>query len=354
MGHYGIYCSRSLAHCDLSVAHASDRYGHRVHKRDGEEKEHIMKRRIKHGIFYFGMCAMLMMLVISPLSLYGQQGDKTAQKKERKQKKARIQLDYYNINGQEYSIKATVKTKEGRSYVTVPGVPVNFNVTSEDGMFEANLGEIVSDAKGVAQITGKIGELPVTGIVIFKAGIKASKDFKKYAKKLEVTNAVMDVSYVTEDSTSHVKVRCFMPDSTGNRVAVGGLDVKVYVERLFGELPVAVDFNTTDDNGEVDIEFPPTVHGDLEGKLMVVVRVEDHDEYGNLVNRQEMEWGIPQVIESNGNGRLLWAGKYKAPIPLVIIVNGVLITVWGSIFFILLNVLKIYRLGRKTESTLQT
>ena len=182
----------------------------------------------------------------------------------------------------------------------------------------------------------------------------ASADFKKYAKKLEVTIAVMDVIYINEDSTSHVRVRCYTPDSAGNSVAVKGIDVKVYVERLFGELPVAVDFNTTAENGEVKIEFPPTIHGDLEGKVMVVVRVEDHDEYGNLINRKEMEWGIPQVIESNGNGRLLWAGKYKAPIPLVIIVNGVLIAVWGSIFLILLNVFKIYRLGRETESTLQT
>lgn len=314
-----------------------------------------MNRIVTSRIFFLGLCIVSMFTVCLPQTLIGQEGEQESTQKEvKKAKKARMQLDYFNINNQEFTIKATVKTKEGRSYVTVADVPVLFNVSSEDEKFDTALGEVISDAQGVAQVTGKVSDLPLSGLIIFEAGIEASTEFKKYSKSLEVLNAEMEIDFVTEDSTNLIKVRCARFDSTGLDIPVDDLDIKVYVERLFGELPISTEFNFTDDDGEVEILFPQNVGGDSDGLLAIVVRVEDHDDYGNLVGQKDISWGTPLIQTSNGKERLLWAGKYKAPIPLVILVNGVLIVVWGLIFYIALNILRIFRLGKSTKSALQT
>ncbi|RLD21681.1 MAG: hypothetical protein DRI69_03355 [Bacteroidetes bacterium] len=314
-----------------------------------------MNRIEQYKIFFLGLFAMFIFLISGPVILNGQNDEpKSTQKKEQVQKKARIQLDYYNSNDQEYIIKATVKTKEGRSYVNVPGVPVQFAIAAEIEEYNVDLGEIVSDASGVAQFTGNVSDLPRFGIITIKTAIAESADFKKYSKKLEVQNASMVVDYVTEDSTNLIKVRCFTTDSTGEEVPIDDLDIKVFVERLFGELPVSDEFNETDDDGYVEIVFPDNVNGTIGGLLTVVVRVEDHDDYGNLVNQKETSWGIPLINNDNANARLLWAGKYKAPLALVILINGVLGVVWGMILYIVINIVRIFRIGKATKSTMQT
>jgi hypothetical protein len=314
-----------------------------------------MKRNVKDSGICLARILMCLLAVALPSLLNGQAGvQKRTEKSERIQKKLRIQLDYFNTNNEEYTIRATVKTKEGRSYVTVEGALVMFTVAEENGDFDAVLGEVVSDEGGVAQITGNLSELPSTGIITFKAAIAESADFKKYARKLEVRNAVMAVEYASRDSTNLIKVRCSLIDSAGQDTPISDLVIKVYVERLFGELPVSTKFNETDDSGRTEILFPHNVHGNTEGQLVIVVRVEDSEEYGNLVNRSEISWGIPLPKNGHLHERLLWAAKYNAPVPLVIIVNGVLIAVWGMILYIVLNVVKIFRIGKATKEAIQT
>lgn len=312
-----------------------------------------MKRIEKYKISFLGLFAMIICMVSGPTILNGQDDEsEAAQKKEIVQKKVRIQLDYYNANNQEYTIKASVKTKEGRSYVSVQGAPVLFTVKSDIGDLEMDLGEVVADQKGVALFKGNVSELPRSGIINFTSTIKESPEFKKYSRSLEIVNASMDVDYVTEDSTNLVRVRCFTRDSTGQAIPIAGLGLKVNVERLFGELPVSDGFDATDADGRAEIIFPDNVNGAIGGTLVAVVRVEDHEDYGNLVNQNEVSWGIPLVSNENANQRLLWAGQYKAPLPLVILINGVLGVVWGMILYIVINVVRIFRIGKAEKAAL--
>jgi len=308
----------------------------------------------KYKIFFLGLCALFMFLISGPVILNGQNDEsKPAQKKEKVQKKARIQLDYYNTNDQEYSIKATVKTKKGRSYINVAQVPVQFTLTAEIGDLMMDLGEVISDGNGVAEFKGSLSELPGSGIFTFEAAIKESADFKKYSRKLDVINASMEVKYLVEDSTNLIRVHCFTTDSAGQVAPIEGLDLKVNVERLFGELSVSDGFDKTDADGRAEIIFPQNVNGAVGGALVVVVRVEDHEDYGNLVNLKEVSWGIPLINNVNAKERLLWAGKYKAPLPLVILINGVLGVVWGMILYIVINVVRIFRIGKAEKAALR-
>jgi hypothetical protein len=306
-----------------------------------------MNTIVKYKKIFPGVFFMILLNFTLPVLVSGQVGEHNQeQKNERVQKKVRMQLDYFNINDQDYSIRATVKTKEGRSYVTVDGAVVRFSMTTDNGESEVDLGAVVSDMTGVAQLSGKVSDLPRFGTITITATIAESEDFKKYSRDLDIHNVRMAVDYVTEDSTNRIKVHCSIMNAEGQDVPVSDLEIDVFVERLFGELPISTEFNTTDDFGQANILFPDNVRGGADGQLVVLVRIIDHEEYGNLVNRKEISWGTHLIQNGQARERLMWAAKNNAPLPLVIIINSVLIAVWGMILYIVFNVVKIRRLGK--------
>ena len=131
-------------------------------------------------------------------------------------------------------------------------------------------------------------------------------------------------------------------DSIGNPIP--DLDLYFYVERSFSLLPIGDIFNTTDENGEVTVEFPGDLPGDTLGNVKIIVKIQDSDDYANTEVSKVMKWGIPIELDHSENRRTLWAASANAPIPLLILVNGLIAAAWGIIFYILFRIYKISRM----------
>ncbi len=67
---------------------------------------------------------------------------------------------------------------------------------------------------------------------------------------------VIQLEFSVEDSLKYItaQVNEYNLDSIGK--SIGELDIYFYVQRTFSQLPIGDYFNTTDENGEVRIEFP--------------------------------------------------------------------------------------------------
>lgn len=155
--------------------------------------------------------------------------------------------------------------------------------------------------------------------------------------------AVIKLDFSEKDSKKLITARAFdyENDSIGNPIP--DLDLYFYVDRSFSPLPIGDIFNTTDENGAVTVEFPSDLPADSAGNVKIIARIKDSDDYADTEVSQVVHWGVPVVLDNPENKRSLWAASANAPIPLLILVNSLIATAWGIIFFIFY---KLYRISR--------
>lgn len=160
----------------------------------------------------------------------------------------------------------------------------------------------------------------------------------------EVKTAQIQLHFSEESSKKYItaKVNELINDSIGK--AIGELDLYFYVQRTFSLLPIGDYFNTTDENGEVTVEFPSDMPGDSVGNVTIIIKLLDAESYADSEVKKTVTWGIPTSFNSKEHRRTLWAAGANAPISLLLLVNILIAAVWGVIFFIIFKLYKISKM----------
>lgn len=138
------------------------------------------------------------------------------------------------------------------------------------------------------------------------------------------------------------KVNEFENDSIGDPVSE--IDLYFYVERTFSLLPIGDVFNTTEENGEVKIEFPSDLPGDSVGNVKIIVKILEADEYTDTEVQKTIDWGKVTRFSNKQTERSLWAAGANAPISLLLLTNLLILTVWGIIVYIIYKIVQISKL----------
>jgi hypothetical protein len=128
--------------------------------------------------------------------------------------------------------------------------------------------------------------------------------------------------------------------------------MKIGIKRLGADLQTGDEQSyTTDSLGRVRGEFKKTgMSGDAAGNIILVAKVEDNDQYGNLRIEKAIPWGVKFVANKDFFHRALWASQFHSPVWLVLIAYFILITVWGTLIYLVFLLIKIRKLGREEES----
>lgn len=155
--------------------------------------------------------------------------------------------------------------------------------------------------------------------------------------------AIIELDFWEENDKKYITAKASEFDNDSIGALIEEIDLYFYIQRTFSLLPIGDRFNTTDENGEVTIEFPSDLPGDTDGNVNLIVKIEDADEYADTSISKVLNWGIPMVIDHSENKRTLYAAGANAPISLMILTNSLILIVWGIIFYI---VLKIYHISK--------
>ena len=168
-------------------------------------------------------------------------------------------------------------------------------------------------------------------LVIF---ILSARPLISFAQE-DAKSAIIQLEFTEDGSNKYItaKLNDYTNDSIGQPLEE--YDLYFYVERTFSLLPIGDVFNTTDENGEVTIEFPTDLPGDAEGNVRIIVKLEDADDYANAETSEVKNWGIPTPHNESRQERSLWAAGANAPISLLILTNSLIAAAWGIIFYIL-------------------
>jgi len=131
---------------------------------------------------------------------------------------------------------------------------------------------------------------------------------------------------------------------------VKGVDVVLAVKRMDGDLNInETPTFATDSTGKASGDFKrDSIPGDLNGNITLIAKVLDNDSYGNLSVEKKVHWGSKFVSNANDfNARTLFATRAKAPIWLMVIATAIIIGVWTVLIMLVLNILKIKKLGQE-------
>jgi len=148
------------------------------------------------------------------------------------------------------------------------------------------------------------------------------------------TIKVSAIAYTVEDPTP---------------VKVVGADILVFAERTFGLLPIGKR-KVTDQNGVAIIKCPADLPGDTAGFVNLTIQLDDEvGNFGEGDTKVRLKVGKPFFPKSLIDTRAMWSVRSQAPYWVLLTYCGAVLLVFGFIFYILNQLLKMRKIGIKSK-----
>lgn len=126
---------------------------------------------------------------------------------------------------------------------------------------------------------------------------------------------------------------------------ISGAEVSLFAKRMFGKLPLS-DAKRTNNEGVALFEAPEDLPTNREGNIEVIASLVNEDLYGQVSSETAFEIGAANTKGSLLEKRAMWNTGDKAPLWLLISYLGTVLVVWGFIIYIMLQLRKIFMLGK--------
>ena len=209
--------------------------------------------------------------------------------------------------------------------------------------------------------TGKTGKtwvvIPSTFQTIWNGSAKhnfiavlKNKGEEDITESLEITKALMTIDTTVEDGVRNISVKVVYNDGS-SWLPAKGIEVKVGVQRSGGLLTSGEESYTTDSTGMLQAAFTrDSLPGDTLGNIVIAAKIEDNDMYGNLLVEKTVQWGKPTKIDLTFfDKRALWSTAFRAPGWLLFMAYSIAIIVWGTLIYLVTQIVKIKRLGVRAQ-----
>ena len=269
---------------------------------------------------------------------------------------ALLSLRYFLAENKVPYVDVNTRKKVGRKFEPVKGISVN--IYFNEAISANLLGKVVTGTDGV-------------GRVALPPSLKASWDSINEFKFLAVSDSTPGEESLSSDITIKKailvldtssaggirSVTAQLKEKKGNEwVPVKEIEMKLGIKRILGNLTVGeAETYTSDSTGTASAGFNrDSIPGDEKGNIILVARVEDNDNYGNLVVEKSVPWGKAVQADTHFWHRSLWSTGNRAPGWLLFMALSIMLGVWGVIFYLIRQLLKIKKMGREYDRKLST
>ena len=267
-----------------------------------------------------------------------------------KNEKKELQLNvaYYQPQNNIPYVLVTTKTKIERKFIGVKDLKVNvyLNEVSDSNLLETFQSNITGEERIYIPTSFK-RIWDATSSLAFIAIAAANKEFDETKSEAAITKAKIEIDTSRTDEAKLVKVSV-KELQNGEWVPANGVELKIAVKRSIGNLPIGDEESyTTDSTGSVTAEFKrDSLLGNNKGNLILVARTEDNEKFGNLFAEKNVTWGVAPIFDNSFDQRSLWATRSKTPIWLLALAGSIIAGVWGTIIYLILQMIKIRKMGR--------
>lgn len=260
-----------------------------------------------------------------------------------------VSLSYYTIDNKVPGVVVNAKTKIDGKFRPVNGIEVKLYLDKDSsGKGLGFIGKVVTNEKGTAGAVINPTLAPVWKATANHTFIAITDKTNKFDEtNTEISVAKAQILLDTADDKNVVAT--FNEFKGGAWVPVKGVEIKLGIKRLCSDLPISDEQSfTTDSLGKVRGEFKRSgLPGDAKGNIILVAKVEDNDQYGNLRIEKTECWGTPFIAEDHFNDRALWAAHLKTPYWLLFMAYSIVFTVWGTLIYLVALLFKVKKLGQQ-------
>ena len=254
-----------------------------------------------------------------------------------KKDKIRLKAAYVKVMDTEVYFDISASAKVDDENIDVANIDLAIYNLVEDE--QVDLGKVTTNMHGKAKFCLKdLSALKPdeTNYYNIEISFEGNDQFKKASKSLSFKNANIDAKLSTKDSINYITATLI--DKSTDSVLVGQL-LKVQVQRLFKPLLIK-EFNETDENGTILVPIPKDIPG-VDGIINIEVVLSDSDEFGTIKAIVNAPIGKVIVDESTFDERTMWSPRSKTPLFLLIIPNFLTFAIWGIIFYLIFNLVKL-------------
>jgi hypothetical protein len=259
-----------------------------------------------------------------------------------------VRLKYFNDNNSVQYLLLENLLKTGKKIE--PLKDKVFQIYLDSNKAENLIAEVKTDKNGKAKTFLPVSlktiweETPLHKFIAVPAG-------KEDITELEIAKAKMLIDTASEEEGRSIIVQVQKYEN-GEWLPANEVEMRVGVHRLGGILSANEDATfTTDSSGIIKVDFKrDSLPGDQKGNIVLIAKVEDNDQYGNLMIEKTVPWGIALKQGSNFfSHRSLWSTRFKTPVWLLFMANSIIIGVWGTIFYLVLQLIKIKKLAKSPD-----
>jgi len=259
-----------------------------------------------------------------------------------------VKLQYFINNNNIQYLSLETGLKSGKKFQPLPGQVVKLFLDSNS--VENLVAKTSTDANGKAKVIippsfkEKWNNNPKHNFI---AVMETSSPQDEITAELEITKARIVVDTSNNDGIRTVNVKTMFFENN-DWVPAKDVEIKVGINRLGGMLPAGDEETyTTDSAGAVSAEFKKdSLPGDQHGNIVLAAKVDDNELYGNLLVEKIVPWGIAVKHNNNFfNQRTLWSTRFRTPWWLLFMAYSIVIGVWGTIIYLILQMIKIKKLG---------
>lgn len=215
-----------------------------------------------------------------------------------------------------------------------------FNILNDE---EILLGSAKTSKEGIAQFIAPATQnyvLDEDGYINLIARFDKTDELGSKETDLAVKDLNLELNLTEIDSVKTVLLKAFTIDSLGVETPLEEADIIVSVKGMLSNMPIE---DGEIEDGEFEYEFPTDIPGDDDGDLTVVVTIEDHEDFGNVIQEKSVNWGIHKTVPVKKVKNTLWSES--APLWMYIVLTLLLVGVWANYIYTIVNLFRIKKEG---------
>lgn len=259
-----------------------------------------------------------------------------------------VKFHYYNVDNNIQYILIESLYKTGKK--TKPDPKKNFQLYLDSSRAENLIAKVITDNNGKAKAVippGLKASWDAAPKHKFVVVAEASGKGEEATTEYEITKSKITIDTSTADGVRSITVKV-MSKGKDDWTPAKDVEMKIGVSRLGGILSAGDEETyTTDSTGSITVEFKKdSLPGDVNGNFQLMAKVDDNDQFGNLVVSKTVPWGTSLKAEKNFfSQRTLWSTRFRTPYWLLFMAYSIVIGVWGTIIYLIFQIVKIKKLA---------
>jgi len=230
--------------------------------------------------------------------------------------------------------------KDRKDRIPVTEALIKFYHSGKDTLLL--IGESKTNKNGIASLTVPASlplEMDEDGYYNFIAQFDATESLKRQKKSIQVKDLNLNLSLSEVDSLKMVSLEAYTLDSLGEKLPVEELDLVFSVGGMLSKLPIE---EASLEDGAYEFEITKDIQGDINGDFQLFAFVDDHDDYGTVMQMVESNWGVFDDIREPEKNKL-WTEA--APIWMYVVLTILLVGAWANYVFAVYKLWKIKKIG---------